>query len=165
MPDSPTPVVARRLAAVSAATTVSALPAFLIGGQGVQLREELGFDLFALGLVVALAWAAASVASAMLGRLTERLGGGRSLRIAALASAAVQLLIAVTPSWGLLAIAATLGGLANSLAQPGANLLLTRVIRAELHGIGFAVKQSALPLASMLGGLAVPLVALTIGWR
>src|SRR5699024_7559203 len=40
-----------------------------------------------------------------------------------------------------------------------------RLIPATRHGLVFAVKQSALPVATLLGGLGVPLVALTVGWR
>jgi predicted MFS family arabinose efflux permease len=32
-------------------------------------------------------------------------------------------------------------------------------------GLAFAVKQSGIPLATLLAGLAVPAIALTIGWR
>ena len=33
------------------------------------------------------------------------------------------------------------------------------------YGLGFAIKQSAIPVATTLGGLAVPILALTVGWR
>ncbi len=36
---------------------------------------------------------------------------------------------------------------------------------AHQLGTAFAVKQSAIPLATLLGGLAVPTIALTLGWR
>jgi len=45
------------------------------------------------------------------------------------------------------------------------NDLLARGVRVERQGLAFALKQSAIPLSTLLGGLAVPLVALTVGWR
>ena len=51
------------------------------------------------------------------------------------------------------------------LAQPAANLLLARAVPADRQGLAFGIKQSAIPAAAMLGGLAVPSIALTWGWR
>lgn len=156
----------RTMVAVALATTVCVLPAFLLGSQGVQLRRDLDFSLFELGLAVALSWVAASIASPMMGRFSERIGGGNALRAAAFTSAVAQLAIAAfARSWALLAVGAAITGVANALAQPGANLLITRVVGAHRHGLAFAVKQSAIPFATLLGGLAVPTLTLTIGWR
>ncbi len=58
-----------------------------------------------------------------------------------------------------------LGGVANALAQPAANLFITKTVAEARLGIAFAVKQSGIPVATLLGGLAVPLIALTVGWR
>lgn len=165
-PASTTAPIGRTLAAVSFATTTAVLTAFLLGSQGVQLRRELDFDIAALGVIVALPWLAASLTSALMGHWCQRIGGGVGLRIAGLTSAAVQLAIAAfAHSWWFLAVAAAVAGLANSLAQPGANLLLTRVVHDSRHGLAFAVKQSALPFALLLGGVAVPALTLTVGWR
>jgi MFS family permease len=57
------------------------------------------------------------------------------------------------------------GGVANALAQPAANLFIARTVPAERLGMAFAVKQSGIPAATLLGGLAVPTIALTVGWR
>jgi MFS family permease len=57
------------------------------------------------------------------------------------------------------------GGAANALGQPAANLVIARAVPANRQGFGFAVKQSAIPFATVLGGLAVPGLALTVGWR
>lgn len=154
------------MAAVAAATTVCVLPAFLLGAQGVQLRRDLSFSLLELGVAVALPWIAASIVSSSMGRLSERIGGGRALRASATASAFAQLAIAgFARSWVLLAAGGVISGVANALAQPGANLLITRVVGENRHGLAFAIKQSAIPFATLLGGLAVPTLTLTVGWR
>jgi MFS family permease len=57
------------------------------------------------------------------------------------------------------------GGSANALAQPAANLLLARDLPVHRQGLGFAIKQAAIPIATLLSGLAVPAIALTVGWR
>jgi MFS family permease len=147
-------------------TTACVLPAFLVGGLAVQIGGELGFAEAGVGLGLAVFFAAAALASAFFGRVTERLGPERGLRLAAVWSAAVQLGIAGLARgplslYALLAVAGT----ANALAQPAANLMIARRLPQHRQGLAFAVKQSAVPMATLLAGAAVPAVALTVGWR
>jgi len=80
--------------------------------------------------------------------------GGCLLAIAAFASSLPVLL-------GLLALA----GLANSAAQPAINLFMAEEVPRERQGLGFGLKQSAIPAAILLSGLALPALALPFGWR
>jgi predicted MFS family arabinose efflux permease len=154
------------MASTAAATTAGVLPLFLVGSQAVQLRAEFGFDLAAIGGLVAFGWVAASAASTPMGRLAEQAGGGRALRTAALINAVAMLLIAaVGRSWAVLVVLVVFGGLGNAMAQPAANILTARTIPLDRQGIAFGIKQSAIPLATLLGGLAVPVITLSVGWR
>jgi predicted MFS family arabinose efflux permease len=104
--------------------------------------------------------------SRSLGRWTDRVGAAVALRIGAVASALSGFTIAtVVQSWTGLAIALSVAGLANALAQPAASRLLARVVRDERQGIAFGIFQSSKPVAGLLSGLAVPAIALTVGWR
>lgn len=150
----------------AAATTCAVLPGFLIGSQAVQLAAGLGIGVGAVGGAVAVAWLTASALSALAGRAAERLGGAKGLRIGALCSAGAMAWIATAGrSFWLLAVGAAVGGAGNSLAQPSANVVIARGLPPERHGLGFGVKQAAIPLATVLGGLAVPALTLTLGWR
>lgn len=156
----------RPLAAVIAVVTGGALPAFLTGGVSVQLRADLGFGESGLGLAVGAFFAAAAVSSAILGRTAERLGPTASMRASATCSAAALLGVAIgARSFATLLGWLALGGVANALAQPAANLFIARTVEEARLGIAFAVKQSGIPAATLLGGLAVPSIALTVGWR
>ncbi|WP_324278391.1 MFS transporter [Blastococcus brunescens] len=73
--------------------------------------------------------------------------------------------MASAQSAGMLVAALAIGGLANSVAQPSANLGLSRWVTDRRLGLAFGIKQSAIPTATLLGGLAVPGVALVFGWR
>jgi cyanate permease len=53
----------------------------------------------------------------------------------------------------------------NVLGQLSSNLTLARYVPATRLGLSFGIKQSAIPLATLLSGVAVPAVALTVGWR
>jgi MFS family permease len=154
------------LASTALATTAGVLPAFLLGAQAVQVQRDLDFGPALLGAAVAVSWAAAAVTSPTMGRLAERVGGGRSLRTAAIVYGAVMLLIAgLARNWWELAVLIAIAGVGNALTQPAANVLMARTVPPERYGIAFAVKQSAMPFGTLVGGLAVPVVTLTLGWR
>ncbi len=156
----------RVLLATAAATTACVFPPFLLGAMAVQVRADLGFSEAGTGLGVGAFFATASLFSAAMGRWAERVGGDRGLRVAALWSAGVQVAIAAgAGSLPVLLVLLALAGTANALAQPAANLVISQALPLHRQGLGFAVKQSAIPASTMLAGLAVPAIALTAGWR
>lgn len=158
---------ARRAMAVGAATTVvCSLPVFFTGAMAVQLTEELGFGTVGIGAAVGTFFATMALSSMYLGRVADRLGATVSLRLAASGAALAALGIAVlSRNWASLAGWLVVAGLSAALAQPAANRMLINRVRAARLGTAFGLKQSAPPTASMLAGLSVPVVALTVGWR
>jgi MFS family permease len=149
-----------------AVATAGVLPAFLTGGLAVQIREEFGFSVAALGLAGAAFFTASSLASAIFGQAVERLGSHRGMRLAALGSALSLFGVAVLArSWVVLVGCLVVGGLANALSQPATHLSLAREVPAGRQGFSFGIKQAAIPTATLLAGLAVPTVAVTLGWR
>ena len=157
----------RRAVAVGAlATVVCSVPVFLTGAMAVQLTTELEFGPVGLGAAVAAFFAAMAVSSTHLGRLADRLGAILSLRLATVgASLGAGGIALLAVSWSSLVAWLVLAGTSAALAQPAANRLLINRVPRERLGVAFGLKQSAPPLASMLAGLAVPLIALTVGWR
>jgi MFS family permease len=142
------------------------LPAFLVGTLAVQIRADLGFSEAGLGLLTGSFFAGGALSSVVLGHTAERIGAVRALRGASLGAATVLLAIATAGrSFGMLLVLLTLGGTANALVQPAANLFLARAVPSTRLGLAFGVKQSAIPAGALLGGLAVPTIALTVGWR
>jgi MFS family permease len=149
-----------------AVATAGVLPAFLTGGLAVQVRDELDFGAAALGVAVAAFFLTSSLASAAMGRLVERIGAHRGMRLAVAGSAASLLGVALLArSWAALVACLVLGGLANALSHPATNLSLAREVPAGRQGLSFGVKQAAIPAATLLAGLAVPGIAVTLGWR
>lgn len=141
-------------------------PVFLTGALAVQITGELAFGAAGLGLAVGVFRGTAAATSVHMGRLADRLGAVRSLWLAAgiaslaaagLAVAAVNLVTFL--AWLVLA------GTANAIGQPATNRLLQRQVPPHQQGIAFGVKQSAVPSSTAIAGFAVPLVALTFGWR
>lgn len=154
------------LAVVASAIVASILPAFLLGALSVEIRAEVGYGEATAGLIFSSFFIASAVVSSWIGRAIDRVGSRRGFLLALAAVAVVQLLIAaIADSAWLLALLASLAGVANSTAQLSANVYIATQMRYERQGIGFAVKQSAMPGASLVAGVALPTVALTLGWR
>ncbi len=149
-----------------AVATAGMLPPFLTGGLAVQVRADLDFGPGALGLAVAAFFATSSLVSAVMGRLVERIGAHRGMRLAA-AGSAISLLGIATLASSLAGLVAclVLGGLANAISHPSTHLSLAREVPADRQGLSFGIKQSAIPAATLLAGLAVPAIAVTLGWR
>jgi MFS family permease len=151
---------------VVTATMLGVLPVFLLGGLAVQVRDDLNLTEAGLGIATATFFAASALFSLPGGRLSERIGGERGLLVGAVASL-VALLGVATLARSLLGLLVFIGvsGIGNGVTQPSANLALARRVRVGRQGVAFGIKQSAIPGATLLGGLAVPFVALTVGWR
>lgn len=165
-PASARPPSERRvLAAVISVTTAGVLPVFLFGGLAVQVRGALHLSTSTQGVVTFGYFAVSAAASATSGRLTERFGPSRSMRAAALLGSASALLVASAGSFAVLVVALGLGGLSNALGQPAANALVVRMVPLRRQGLALGVKQAAIPTATLLAGLAVPSLGLTVGWR
>lgn len=158
---------ARAIILLSLLLTVSAsLPLFLAGAVAVQMRQELGFGVAALGVAVATFRLVGAVLAPRLGSLVDRIGPVPAMRASVLltfgASSGIAL---VAQNWASLVGFLAVAGAAQSLAQTGANISLVRAVRESRQGFAFALKQSALPASSAVSGLAVPVIALTLGWR
>ena len=100
------------------------------------------------------------------GRLAERVGAVTAMRGAVLVTAAC-LLAAATLAGSLAALLALLAvaGVANAVSQPAINLFMAEQVPLERQGLAFGIKQSAIPAAILISGLALPLLALPLGWR
>lgn len=152
-------------AAVST-TTAAQLPVFLTGALSVQIGR--GFPLGTRGLAIAVAafFGSSALCSAGLGRLSDRVGGATMMRLGTVPAVAALLWIGLgVHDRYALAAALALAGAANGAIQPAANRHLSRTVRESRQGFAFGVKQAAIPAATLLSGLAVPVAAHAGDWR
>lgn len=156
------PVVALAVAA----TVLGMLPVYLLGGLAVQIGEELGLTEAGLGLAVSTFFTTSALVSVPGGRLSQRIGAERGILLGAVSSLLALLgVAAIVTSLPTLLVVMAVGGLGSGLSQPAANLALARQVPAQRQGLAFGAKQSSVPVTTLLGGLAVPVIALTVGWR
>lgn len=145
--------------------TTCALPAFLSAALAVRLRAVFAVDTTTLGLAFGSYFLIAGLGSIPAGRLVQRVGAHRGMLLA-VAFAGVGLLgMATAPTFAWYAVALGLAALGPAAAQPATNLFLMRTVRDRLLGRAFALKQSAVPMATLVAGLSVPTLALLLGWR
>lgn len=154
---------------VSSAATVTVvvgmLPVFLLGATAVLVRRDLGFSQGGLGVATGVFFAAIAVTSVPSGTFADRVGPRRALLLAlATSGVATGGVAMLTPSLVWLIGWMILGGVAGGLALAAASLALVRGV-GRRGGVLFGVQQSAIPITTLLGGLAIPMVALTLGWR
>ena len=149
-----------------ASSVLSALPVFLVAALAPEIRASLHFDIASFGAVIALYYLSAALGSLPLSRLVEAVGATRALRGCAAITAVLLLLVAVLARDVVsLGVLMALAGLMSAAMQPATNLFLIRRVPAARRGLAFGLKQAAVPLAVVLSGLAVPALALTLGWR
>ncbi|MGY1723483.1 MFS transporter [Blastococcus sp. SYSU DS0533] len=146
-------------------SVLGVLPAFLVGALAVQIRADLGVGLGVFGLAAATLFAVSGSLARPGGRLVQRLGARRGTALAALLSIASLSVIALAQSAAWLMAGLAIGGLGNAVAQPSANLGISELVTEARLGLAFGIKQSSIPAATLLGGLAVPGIALVLGWR
>lgn len=153
------------IATSAAVALIGGLPVYLVGATSVVIGADLTFNASHLGLAVSGYYAAAALCGLVFGRLVDRLGGRRTLVLASALGAVNLCALAAAWSWPAVALFLVIGGVINSLAQLGSNLRVNDGVSADRLGLALAVKQSAAPGATLIAGVAVPVVALTLGWR
>ncbi len=156
----------RTLLVLVLASMVGVLPAFLLGGLSVLIGAELRFGEFALGAAVASFFVGSIILSYPAGILSERIGPVRTLA-GGLAVTEVALLGVALGAYSCPELVGwiVLAGLGNAVIQVGANHLLALDVGDDRQGLAFGIKQSSIPAAGIVAGLALPLVGATLGWR
>lgn len=156
----------RSLAAGTAVIVSGVLPGFLTASLAPRIRTDFAFGDSTLGLAVAIFYVVCAVASIPSGHLVERIGAIAGIRfgvamttvsclgIAALAGSAAGLIV--------LLLAA---GVGNAVTGPAVSALLKREVATHRQGLAFGAQQSGASLGALLAGLALPAIAIPIGWR
>ncbi len=156
----------RRLVLSVLIVTLSTQPVFLLAAAFIQLESDLGLSITGLGALSATFFLTAAIASAPLGRVVEKIGWQRAMKINCVGSAAVLIAIALfarsVPGFVVLLV---VGGAFYGFANPAANKALAEQVDADRRGITFGLKHAGIPSSTLLAGLAIPALILTVGWE
>jgi MFS family permease len=132
---------------------------------GPLVIADLGLSRTAFGALATLAFAVAAVASGVLGRQVDRHGERAVLSVLFCGAGAALLVAAAAQSYAWLCVAVALSGCVQSLSNPVTNRLVTAHAAPGSRGVLMGVKQSGVQMAQFAAGIALPSLALVVGWR
>ena len=156
----------RSLVVATSCNSAAVLPAGLTVILAVQIRRDLDITAFQFGLAFTVYSAGIALFSATLGRRADRLGSRRSTFVSLSVSAVVLSAVAAfADSLVSLLPLLFLAGVNVAFAIPTTALSPAESFPADRRGATFGIKEASISLTFLLAGLAVPTVALTIGWR
>ncbi len=159
-------LLTRDLIVAVLATSMASIPAFLVGTLAVEMRQSFPITTQELGLAVTSYYLGAACWAVPSGRVAERVGGVRVLKLTPVIGALLLVGIALlSSSWWVVTVLLFPCGMVSAGTATASNLFLARRGKPSRQGATFGIKQAAVPFASLLGGLAVPALALTVGWR
>lgn len=151
---------------MTAALVLAALPLFMVGGLAVQIKEEFGFGEADLGLGVTIGFVVGALTAPFGGRLADRIGPRTTTYLgASLSSLALLGLGLATTGWVTMVVFLCLAGLSVALTDPGLAIMVDRTVPVPRQGVAFGIKEASIPAATLAAGIAVPAIALTVGWR
>jgi MFS family permease len=139
---------------------------YLVGGLSIQMERDLGTNAAILGAAIALYWAVSAVLSAVGGVAAHHLGIRKGMLLSVAIGLSSLLGIACgSHHWAALFPWLAVAGVANALGQPVSNALLVAQVSIQRRAFSFGLKQAAVPAATLTAGLAVPLIAVSLGWQ
>lgn len=154
------------MAAVSSSLVLAALPLFMVGGLAVQIKEEFGFTEAALGSAVTIGFVLGAITAPVGGRIADRVGPRKSVYLgSSMSVVSLAGLGLLTTGWATMVAFLCLAGVAVALTDPGLAILVGRSVSVDRQGLAFGVKEASIPAATLAAGIAVPAIALTVGWR
>jgi predicted MFS family arabinose efflux permease len=158
--------VAARLALAVATGAASVLPGFLVGALALQIRSDLDVRVEAVAAGVSVFFLAGALAAGWGGRLADHVGAVRAMRGCVMVTTACLLAAAVLAgSLPVLLLLLAAAGISNAVCQPAINLFVSEQVPGDRQGLGFGIKQSGIPAAILVSGLALPVLAIPLGWR
>jgi len=158
--------VAARLGLAVATGAASVLPGFLVGALALQIRSDLDVRVEAVAAGVSVFFIAGALTAGWGGRLADHVGAVRAMRWCVLVTAVCLLAAPVLAnSLVVLLLLLAVAGVSNSVCQPAINLFVSEEVPQDRQGLGFGIKQSGIPAAILVSGLALPVLAIPLGWR
>ena len=138
---------------------------YAISALGPFLTRDLHFEPELLGYLVMSSFGLAAVLSLWAGAFVDRVGSRYALIVLFSAVALAFTLIATAENFYGLVAATAICGIAQALANPVTNLLITQQVSPEKKAKVVGLKQSGVQFAALFAGLVLPGIASQYGWQ
>lgn len=129
------------------------------------VTADLGITRAQLGSLPTAAFLTAALLSPLVGRGADRFSGRAVLAVLFSGACMALLGAAAAPSYAWLLVAAAVSGAAQAMSNPVTNQLIAANVAPGLRGRLTGIKQSGVQMSQFAAGLALPSVALLLGWR
>jgi MFS family permease len=154
------------IAMLTALVGFAMLPPFMVGALAVEIRKYFALSNFRLGAAVAVFFLVSAATSRVAGSFAETDGGYRALvASSALTLAAFLGLGGATSGASLIIVWCAVAGVGNALVHVSVNMLFVRRVTLSRLGITFGIKQAAIPMASLVAGMSVPVSQVLGSWQ
>ena len=147
------------------AMAVSTMTSHALGILASFLIDEFSITRAELGAVIAVSSALGAVVAIPSGRAVDVIGAKRSLLAVFALSALSFFLYAIARNMVVMYVASAIASVPLSAANSATNKTIALHLSPRRRGIVTGVKQSGVSLALFAGGVALPPLALHLGWR
>lgn len=154
------------LGTVTAATMAIGTFSFVIWSLfASEMIAEFGISRAQVGLLITGMGLAGALSAPFFGRVTDRIGSARAIRGTLTLGAASLIAIALSPTYGVMFLAAVFAGLPNGWSNAAGNALIVDTVPTGARGLDTGIKQSGVQIGAFLGGLLLPVFAGLWNWR
>jgi predicted MFS family arabinose efflux permease len=144
---------------------ISTLAFFALAVIASEIQDEFEISKLQIGLLAAANTGVGGVLAPAGGRLSDRLGGRRSMGAVLLVSGTAAILIALAHTYLILLLGMALAGTTQGLANPSTNKAIATGIASSQRGILTGVKQSGVQLSVFASGFLMPWITDSYDWR
>ncbi len=144
---------------------MSTLAFFALAVAASELEAEFSISKFEIGLLGAVNTLVGGLFAPVSGRLSDQLGGRKSVAATLIISATSAVFIGLSGSYAMLFVAMAFAGLAQGWGNPACNKAIATGIVAEQRGILTGIKQSGVQSAVFAAGFLVPWIVENYSWR
>jgi predicted MFS family arabinose efflux permease len=129
------------------------------------MRDDLGVSRTQIGMLITTVTIGAALISPLAGRITDILGGRRSIVLLFTAAIAGFAGISIVPGYGWMLLPVAIAAIAQAGGNPITNKLIALHTARGRRGVVTGIKQSGVQVGVFLGGVLLPLAAEVWGWR
>lgn len=145
--------------------TAATAHTFALSAMGPFVTEDLSLNRTSFGLLTTTFYLVGAALALTGGRVSDALGGSRTMRATQIVGGLGFVAIAVAPGYGWLLLAVAIGGLAGALVNPATNRMIADHVAPSLQGTVMGIKQSGVQAGAFLCGMTLPWLARSMGWQ